>query len=370
MAEDFVERTEPATPRRRKLAREHGQIAKSQDLAGAVMLLLVGIGLWVMMSSVVEQSGELVGDSLRQFGDASAMEKSAGGSIESALAAAIRLGGPIVVVAWIGMMCAHVVQTGLIFTPKSAQPDLGRLNPVHALKRIFSVSGAVRSGMDLAKLAVAIAIGAVFVSEHGREIVSLPYLSGEGAIGRTGSLTLELLLWTVAALMALGALDFGYQRWRVGRDLRMTRQDLNQELRQSESDRENRRRRLQFQRGIASRWGAGAIEGADVLICDDASGIAVALDYDEGGAGLPRVAGKGAGLVAMRLRRVAIEQRMAIVQRPMAARTLYRKVGLGQEIPAELWQEAAEILGGIYARVSRRGDVAGHEHSLGDEVFG
>src|SRR5688500_7266698 len=101
MGEDFVERTEPATPRRGGLAREHGQIAKSQDLAGAVMLLAVGVALWVTMSSVVEQSRELVGDSLTQFCDVRPMEQSARESVESAVIAAMKLGGPIVLVAWI-----------------------------------------------------------------------------------------------------------------------------------------------------------------------------------------------------------------------------------------------------------------------------
>jgi flagellar biosynthetic protein FlhB len=258
----------------------------------------------------------------------------------------------------------------LIFKPKSAQPDLGRLHPVHAFKRVFSVSGAVRSGMDLAKLAVVISIAALFVSRHRREIVSLPQLSAEGAIERAGSLTLELLMWTVAALVALGAVDLGYQRWKIGRDLRMTRQDVNQELRQSESDRENRRRRAQFQRAIASRCSPGAMERASVVICDDTSGIAVALEYDACGAGLPRVAVKGTGLVAKRLHRFAMERELAIVHRPLAARTLYKKVGVGQEIPPELLQEAAEILGGVHVRASRRGDVASRKLSRVDEVAG
>src|SRR5687767_7194164 len=113
MAEDFVERTEPATPRRRALAREHGQIGKSQDLAGAVMLLFIGFGLWLTMGSVVEQSRSFIGDSLSQSGHAIVME-STRGSIEGALAAAMKLGGPIVLLAWVGVMCAHLLQTGLI----------------------------------------------------------------------------------------------------------------------------------------------------------------------------------------------------------------------------------------------------------------
>lgn len=340
------ERTEPASPRRREEARERGQVARSADLSSAVILLaavlalqflgrpLIG-GLFASAASVLEGLALVDGDPatlLAQFGGAFT---------------AVLLGFlPFVGIVLAAALAANLVQVGFLFTAKPLAPDLDRINPVSGLARLFSARGLLRLVAGLLKLAL---VGLVVFWTLWAERVRLVELSGRGfepILGIAVDLMSVLSLRAAIALLVLALFEYGVQRWQYERDLRMSKQEVREELKRYEGDPRIRERRRAIQQQLALQRMLLGVPEATVVVTNPTH-LAVAIRYEKS-MEAPVVVAKGAEQLARRIRESALDHAVPVVERKDLARSLYRTVDVGQSIPPGLYQAVAEILAYVY----------------------
>jgi flagellar biosynthesis protein FlhB len=354
MAEDLGERTEEATPKRRQESRAEGQVARSQDLAGVIVLIagtvaLAAVAFWMLGQSKVVLAAMLEGQSVVDVLD----PHSARDAAMYVGAAAVRIAAPFLITAWIAAFLAHFAQIGWILAPKAVMPRFSKLDPISGFRRIFGVSGMVKAVLDSLKVLVVAAVVVLTVRQHADQIMMLPMLSMLEALASTGKLMLDLALRILAVLLALAVLDFAYQKWRHAQELRMTKQQVKDEMKQTEGDPDVKRRRMRMQQQIAMQRISSAVPIADVIVTNPEH-ISVAIRYDAERMHAPKVVAKGADYLALRIRQLAIRHGVPIVERKPLARALYRDVPVGREIPPDFYAAVAEVLAYVYRLSGRK----------------
>lgn len=353
MADDLGERSEEATPRRLQQAREEGNVSKSMDLAGA-MLLLVGTLVTAAATMPALRDTRLMMETLLDF------SRLGGGMHESSIdetlsftgLIVLRVLGPALFGIWIAAYIAHVWQVGFLFSAKAVAPSLKKLNPLEGAKRIFGISGVMKATLDALKVVVVLIVAAQAIIRADRELIGLPQLTAIGGVALVARLLFSLALQVVAALIILGILDFVYQRWKYSRDLRMTKQQVKDEHKQLEGDPEVKKRRMRMQQQIAMQRIGAAVPQADVIVTNPEH-ISIAIQYDPKTMSAPKVIAKGADFLALRIRQLATQHGVPIVERKPLARAMYKDVSVGQEVPPQFYQAVAEILAYVF-RLSGR----------------
>lgn len=351
------ERTEPATPRRREEARRRGQVFRSVELNAALVFLAV-FGLLHFLGpglarGIAAWSQALWADRPRDWseGDVAAM------ATEAVLAWA-RAAGPILIAGTLIPVAVSVAQTGPVFTAAALAPDFGQLSPARGLRRIFSLRAAVELLKALLKTAVVGAVAVATVRQAAGEFPALldmePAASAAAVVG-----WVERLAWRVgAAFLALAAADYLYQRWEHERSLRMSREEIKHELKETEGDPQIRVLRRSRQRELARRRMIQDVARAHVVVANP-DHYAVALRYDPVEMAAPVVVAKGKGYLALRIKEAARRHGVMVVEQPPLARALYRMVKVGQAIPEELYQAVAEVLAFVWRVRGYRGPAAG-----------
>jgi flagellar biosynthetic protein FlhB len=349
----FQERTEPATPKRRKKAREEGQVARSPDLVGAVILLGV---LWAVPGQASRLAAQLSDYCVGTLATAARGTMSPEGLGELAGRSLFQLGAlawPVLGLIAAGALASNVLQVGFHFTTKPMQPKFARLDPFQGLRRLVTVRSAVELLKGLAKVVLLGIIGWNYVRGHRDDLLRLGVSPRELIAPRIGDLGYGLALRMAAALAVVAALDYAYQRWQLERSLRMTKQEIRDEHRDVEGNPEIKSRLRQRQREIARRRMMADVARASVVITNPTH-FAVALQYALGGRGAPKVVAKGQDLIAQRIREVATANGVPSVENPPLARSLYQMVEIGEEIPPALYRAVAEVLALVW-RLDARG---------------
>lgn len=335
------QRTEPATPRRRQEARRRGQVARSADLSqGAALLAAVAVGSLVVPSGFHRLATYTQGVLARP--DPGRLAQLAADGVVAGLAVA----GPVVGAALVAGVAVGFAQTGGLFTAKPLEPQLDRLNPIRALERLFSLRSVAELVKALLKLtAVAVAVWAPLKGAAAGARAVAP--SPAELAGQLGATAQAVALRGAVALFVVGALDYLYQRLEYERSLRMTRQEVREDLRETEGDPLVRSRQRSRQRELARRRMLRDVPRATVVVTNPVH-LAVALRYAPKEAPAPVVVAKGAGVVADRIREIARRHGVPVVSNPPLARSLYRSVPLGRMIPPALYHAVAEILAVLY----------------------
>jgi flagellar biosynthetic protein FlhB len=347
MAEDLGEGTEEATPKRRREAREEGNIARSQDASSALLLLgsmlILSAGLEPMLGSLAI----FLEDSLRSEAYASLRAEDIAAPVIPALVRAGLAAAPVVLGAMTIGFLAQLWQVGFLATGKPLQPKFERLDPMKGLGRIFGMQGVVKTTMDVLKVLVVAWIAWNLASLALPEIAALPGLDAIAGLTRVGSLGMSLSMQVGAALLVLGILDYAFQRYKHERDLRMTKQQVKDEWKESEGDPKVKQRRMQIARQVAMQRLQTAVPKADVIVTNPEH-ISVAIQYDPDTMGAPRIVAMGADHLAFRIRQIATRHGIPIVERKPLARALYAGAKVGQEIPPDHYKAVAEILAFVY----------------------
>jgi flagellar biosynthesis protein FlhB len=348
MAEDLGDKTEAPTPRRRQEARDQGNIARSPDLTAAVLLLAIifmldwyGPGLVGALKAVMAEI--LGGDAIRNPGSDHAMMP-----LLVAIRMVARALAPLLIGAMIVAILVNLAQVGLFFSFNRIQPRISALNPFKGLSKIFSGrDGLVHLVMSMLKLILVTLVA--YSAIHGRLplILSAQQLSFVQVFGLGTEIVYSIGLRIGAVLLILAIIDYVYQRWRTEQQLKMSKQDIKEEMRRMEGDPQikSRRRQIAMQRvmqGIRAN-----VPTADVVVTNPTE-FAVALKYDADAMIAPKVVAKGTDYLAMQIRQIAIEHGVPILERPPLARALYRHVDVGQEIPEQFYSAVAEILAYVY----------------------
>lgn len=353
MADEYGDKTEAPTPKRRMEAREQGNIARSPDLTAAAVLLGGIVLLQWQGASVV---AALRGVTEHLFSHAVLTDHDAGSVGELLLAvgaAAARAVLPVMIGVALVAVLINVVQVGLFASSKRLKPNFKALSPANGIKRILGGgNGWMQLAMNLAKLGLVAAVAYSAVQGRIDEILLVQQLSYLQIVGLSAEVLYAVALRLTILLLVLAVLDYAWQRFRKEKQLRMTKQEVKDELKRMEGDPLLRQRRRQIQLQGAMQRMRSAVPTADVVVTNPTE-YAVALKYDEGAMTAPRVVAKGRGFVAQNIREIAIANGIPILERPPLARALWRTVQVGQEIPEQFYAAVAEILAYVYELTGR-----------------
>ncbi|QCP47780.1 flagellar type III secretion system protein FlhB [Trinickia violacea] len=348
MAEDSdLEKTESATPRRLEKAREEGQVARSRELTSFALLSAGFFGVWGLSGTI---GGHLVAMMRGAFTfdhagvlDTHKMLIGAGSAGMEGFYALL----PILALTGLAALLSPLALGGWLISSKSLQPKFDRLNPITGLGRMFSINGPIQLGLSLVKTIVVGGIGGVAIWNHKDDIVALATLPLHEAIGNAFHLIAVCCGMTVAGMFVVAALDVPYQLWQFHKKLRMTKEEVKRENRENEGDPHVKNRIRQQQRAMARRRMMSAVPKADVVVTNPTH-FAVALQYSDGEMRAPKVVAKGVNLVAARIREIAAEHNVPLLEAPPLARALYHNVELNREIPATLYNAVAQVLAWVY----------------------
>ncbi len=348
MADDSdLEKTEPASDRRLEKAREEGQTARSRELV-TFMMLLAGVGsLWLAggmlysgLRGVVVQG---LGFDHRIGFDTQAMLAGAGSGAIQGLLTMAPIFGVLVIVA-IG---SSVALGGLIIAGKPLQPNLSKLSVLKGLARIFSANTAVELLKAIIKALLVGGVATLALRSNLDEMLGLMHLAPSAALASSLRLVVTCCAIIIASLVVIAAFDAPWQIYEHLKKLRMSREDVKQEHKESDGDPHVKARIRQQQRQMARGRMMASVPDADVVVTNPTH-YAVALRYEEGGSGAPKVVAKGTGLIAAKIRELARENKVPLLEAPPLARALYHYVDLDHEIPATLYTAVAEVLAWVF----------------------
>ncbi len=341
------EKTEAPSQQRLDKARADGQVPQSRELATFVVLMTGGAALWWMAHDLGLTLSKIVRGSL-QFDSGIARDSSHVMALLSSqfYTAALAL-TPFLALMVMATLASPLLIRGWVFSTKAFFPDFNRMNPLTGIKRVFSTQSLVELGKSLAKVGLLGVVAVWLIWSNLDAIFSLSLEAPSTAIQHMGNLIGKVFLLASGAMIFIVVLDLPYQLWSYTNKLKMTKEELRQEARESEGDPHVKARIRTQQREMARRRMMAEVPKADVVVTNP-SHYAVALKYTEGKMGAPRVIAKGADAVAARIRELAAENKVPLLEAPPLARALFRHTELGDEIPATLYAAVAEVLAYVF----------------------
>src|SRR5436853_926526 len=328
MAEDMGDKTEAPTPRRRAEARNQGNIARSPDLTAAVVILgLMFMLKWygpdlvkalkTLMTEVL--SGNVLGDTNQDNLFALVLRL---------ILLIARAMAPLMIGAVIIAVLINLIQVGLFFSTKRLEPNFGALNPTKGFKKIFGGGTSfVQLLMHAGKMSL-VALTA-YSAIHGRmgEIIKVQELTFVQIFGLGAQIVFSIIVRVTVLLLVLAIIDYFYQRYRIEKSLKMTKQEVKEEMKAMDGDPKIKQRRRQIAMQIVTQRFKRDVPTADVVVTNPTE-FAIAIKYDEGTMHAPRVIAKGQGYLAMKIREIAIAHGVPILERKPLARALYRLVDI------------------------------------------
>ncbi|HWX11865.1 MAG TPA: flagellar biosynthesis protein FlhB [Trinickia sp.] len=348
MAEDSdLEKTESPTPRRLEKAREEGQVARSRELASFALLAAGFLGVWGLAGPIAQHLQAMLRGAFTfdhaYVVDTNRMLINAGAAGREGLFAA----APVLALTALAALLSPMALGGWLLSTNVLQFKPERVNPLTGIGRIFSVHGPIQLVMAIAKTLIVGSIGGLAVWHHKDEILALPGEPTMSAVGHGLSIIAVCCATTVAGMFVIAAVDVPYQLWQFHKKLRMTKEEVKREHRENEGDPQVKSRIRQQQRAMARRRMMSAVPKADVVVTNPTH-YAVALQYADGEMRAPKVVAKGVNLVAARIRQLADEHNVPLLEAPPLARALYHNVDLDREIPGVLYNAVAEVLAWVY----------------------
>ncbi|MGJ7487861.1 flagellar biosynthesis protein FlhB [Variovorax sp. LT2P21] len=345
--ESDLEKTEEASPRRLEKAREDGDVARSRELVTLVILGAGIAGLWLTSGSLGTTFGGALQHGL-QFDrksafDASHMLTQAGSMVLEALLAIAPFFGMMMLAALVG----PIILGGWLFSTKAIAPNFGKLNPLAGIGRMFSTQSLAELTKALAKSLLVGVVAWWVISGHVGDMVALMGEPANRALPHAIRMIVVDCAVIAATLVIVAMIDVPYQLWSHAKKLRMSREDLRQEHKESEGDPHVKANIRRMQQQVAKRRMMAEVPKADIVVTNP-SHFAVALKYRDGDMRAPRVVAKGSDLVAQRIRELAKEHNVAVLEAPPLTRALFKHTRLGDEIPAGLYTAVAEVLAWVY----------------------
>jgi flagellar biosynthetic protein FlhB len=347
MPDDAGEKTEAPTPKRLQEAREKGQVAKSADLTAAIGLLAALIVLNMYGPSILQGFKELMIESFAIDKIPTNPSQALDESWQLLFRKSGAIVGPIFIVLSVVAVLVNISQVGFLLSAKPITPSIDKISPLQGFKRLFSMRTTMRFIMSMIKVILIGWIAYLTIQNYMPELIGLVGISAIEVIGHSSHMVFILGLRMAALLLFLAILDYAFQKWQMTKDLRMTKQEVKEELKRMEGDAIMRQRRRAVARELASQRMSQAVPNADVVITNPTH-LAIALKYDHETMGSPKVVAKGADYMAARIRKIAMESGVPIVERKPLARALYKACDIGDFVPPELYKAIAEVLAYIF----------------------
>ncbi|MGH8176244.1 MAG: flagellar biosynthesis protein FlhB [Steroidobacter sp.] len=348
MSEDpGQERTEQATPKRLEEARRKGQIPRSRELSAAAVTLAGGTALYMMGGQIGGNLHGIMTRGLTLSREQALDTAHLLPALSSAAAAGLRACAPVLGVVMLAAILAPLALGGWSFSTQALAPQFSRLNPLAGVKRMFAMRSIIELLKALAKFGVVAAVAVIVLWNEAPALLALGREPMAQAIGHAVKLSGQGLIAISAGLLIIAAIDAPYQLWQYAKQMRMSREEIRQEYKESEGSPEVKGRIRQLQQQMASQRMMQDVPKADVIVTNPTH-FAVALRYDEKRMQAPIVVAKGVDLIAARIREVATEHSVPIFEAPPLARVLYRNVDIGSAAPATLYVAVAQVLSYVY----------------------
>lgn len=347
------EKTEPATAKKLKDARDDGKVTKSRELTAAFDLIVLFLVLKIFISFVGER---LVGifdyvysrmPDFLKINSTSVSSVAASHYMADILLQMLLTMLPFLLFGFVITFLVSVVQVGWKVTGKPLKPDLNKFNPINGFKRIISKDSLFELLKSIIKIAVIFWVAYSRVKNHKEELFILYEIPLNQAIALIGSVIIDTGLYISIVYLVVGFADFAYQKHKFNEDMKMTKQEVKDEFKNTEGDPQIKGRQRRKMQETSQRRMMHDVPKADVVITNPTH-LAVAVKYDADVNAAPVVLAKGEEYVAQRIKEVARENNIEIVENKPLARMLYHNVDIGAEIPPELYQAVAEVLATIY----------------------
>jgi flagellar biosynthetic protein FlhB len=345
--ESDAEKTEPASQKKIDDARQEGDVPRSRELATFTVLMTSGIGLWVFGSKLVRELSAVLVSGLsldrEQIYNSDVLINRVTTDVGSILLACLPLAIAIMCVA----LASPLLIGGWLFSSKSFMPNFGKLDPIKGIGNMFSKNALVELFKAIGKTLVVGVVAWFVVMSEKEAVIGLavePLLAGSVHLG---DLVATAFLYMVGGLGLIAAIDGPYQMWHYADKLKMTRQEMIQESKESDGNPEMKGRIRQMQREMSKRRMMADVPTADVVVTNPTH-YAVALKYTDGQGGAPRVVAKGSDEVAAKIRELARENKVALLEAPALARALHKHTEIGDEIPEALYSAVAEVLAYVF----------------------
>lgn len=361
MAEDKAqEKTEQPTPKKRADARDKGQVPRSRELTTMVVLLASAGAFLLMGSGMIEGILDIMRNTLAiersKIMDVNSMVPGFLNAVKDALISF----APFILMLLVMAVLSPMALSGWSFSMKAVAFKWSKMDPVKGLGRVFSVKGLMELVKALVKFALVLIVALLFLWNNVDELLALGTKSVMTALADTGHLLGWAFLLLSSTMILIAAVDVPFQLWDFTRQLKMTRQEVKDEFKETDGSPELKRRVREVQREISQRRMMEEIPGADVVITNPTH-YAVALRYDQENMAAPTVVAKGKDMVAMQIRTMALENNVPIVSAPPLSRALFHTTELQEEIPAGLFLAVAQVLAYAY-------QLHGKAYQYGDEA--
>jgi flagellar biosynthetic protein FlhB len=348
MAEDSdAEKTEPASAKRLRDARESGDIPRSREVGTFAVLMTAGAGLWMLGGGLFDKMQQVVHSGLsldrEQIYNPNVLIERITADIAGMLLACLPLAGAVMLV----MLASPLLIGGWNFTSKAFTPNFGKLNPLNGLGNLVSTNALIELLKAFAKALLVGAVAWYVVQSQKEAVIGLVLEPPGAATAHLGGLLARAFLIMVGALGAIALLDGPYQLWHYADKLKMTRQEVIQESKESDGNPQIKGKIRQMQREMSRKRMMANVPKADVIVTNPTH-FAVALKYADGQRGAPRVIAKGTDEVAAKIREIAKEHKITMLEAPALARALYKHTDIDDEIPEALYSAVAEVLAYVY----------------------
>lgn len=347
MAGSAQEKTEQATPRRIQESRRKGQVARSHDLTGALCLLAMVALLYAIKDQFILDLQRYLAGYFSDVAHVQIYGKSPVSLMDKGIMLSLKLLAPFFGVALLAVIVANLVQVGLMFSPEVLKPKATSLNPMSGLQRMFSRRSLVELVKSVLKFTIIGIITYCLVRANLDELLLVLNQPPQGIYRAIVAFILTVAWWGALAYLVLALFDYMYQRYELKQSLKMTKQEVKDEFKQTEGDPMIKSRQREMRRNMSLNMIISEVPRASVVVTNPTH-LAVALRYRQGEMSAPRVVAKGAGRLAERIKEIARENRVPVMENKELARFLYKNVDIGREIPFEVYQAVAQILALVY----------------------
>ncbi|EOS46269.1 flagellar biosynthetic protein FlhB [Lachnospiraceae bacterium A2] len=356
---DGGEKTEPATSKKLQDARNEGQVAKSQELNYAISLIALFIILKIFISYIGENLFYNFAANYKKIPDF--IDESIGGMsvrlatlvINNTILTILKILAPVLVIGFLVALLSNILQVGWKVTTKPMKPKFSKLNPLNGFKRIFSKDSMFELVKSIAKIGLILYVAYSAISDHQDELFLLYDIPLLQVILLVGDIVISAGLNISLVYMLVGIADWFYQKHKFKEDMKMTKQEVKDEYKNTEGNPEIKGRQRSKMREASQRRMMQELPNADVVITNPTH-YAVAIRYDASQFSAPIVVAKGENYLAMKIREAAKEHQIEIVENKPLARMLYANVDVGEEVPPELYQAVAEVLAFVYSLKENR----------------
>ena len=349
MAEEQTgqERSEQPTAKRLTEARKKGQVARSRELNTLLVMLVSALTLWLFSATAMSGLTAIVSEALSPSGDVLREPELIPVHLMQVMMSALMLIAPFLAITVVAALAGPALMGGLLFSAEAIAFKAEKLDPIKGLGRVFSTKGLIELVKALLKFFLVLGVAALIYKFLERDVMSLITLDVREGIARSGSMIMVALVLLSATLVLIAAIDVPFQLWSHNKQMRMTKQEIKDESKETDGRPEVKSRIRQLQHEASQRRMLQDVPDADVVITNPTH-YSVALKYDKDGSGAPRVVAKGQDLIAFKIRSIAMEHDVAIYEEPPLARALHGTTEIGDEIPGPLFLAVARVLAYVY----------------------